>query len=141
MNFKIQHEMKGRIRVHLMQNIMTFQQADLLQYYLRSFHNIKETKIYVRTCGIVISYNGNRKSVLDALKQFQYSKFQSPSTAIEDSGRKLTVKYQERLVQKTIIHFGAKIFLPYQLRALWISLRAARFIYKGLCSIAKTIRR
>ncbi|WMI79798.1 heavy metal translocating P-type ATPase [Anaerotignum sp. MB30-C6] len=137
MNFKIQHEMKGRIRVHLMQNIMTFQQADLLQYYLRSFHNIKETKIYVRTCGIVISYNGNRKSVLDALKQFQYSKFQSPSTAIEDSGRKLTVKYQERLVQKTIIHFGAKIFLPYQLRALWISLRAARFIYKGLCSIAK----
>ena len=36
MKFIIKHEIKGRMRVHLLQNRMTFGQADTLLYYLSS---------------------------------------------------------------------------------------------------------
>ena len=32
MRFKIKHEIKGRIRVHIIRSRMTFEQADTLQY-------------------------------------------------------------------------------------------------------------
>lgn len=34
MRFQIKHEIEGRLRVHMMQNRMTFVEADTLQYYL-----------------------------------------------------------------------------------------------------------
>ena len=36
MRFVIKHEIKGRIRIHLVQKRMTLQQADILQYYLET---------------------------------------------------------------------------------------------------------
>ena len=36
MKFIIKHEIRGRMRVHLLQNRMTFEQADTLLYYLSS---------------------------------------------------------------------------------------------------------
>lgn len=36
MKFIIKHEIRGRMRVHLLQNHMTFEQADTLLYYLSS---------------------------------------------------------------------------------------------------------
>ncbi len=34
MRFVIKHEIKGRLRVHILQSRMSFAQADTLQYYL-----------------------------------------------------------------------------------------------------------
>ena len=33
MRFIIKHEMKGRMRIHLLQNRMTYEQADILLYF------------------------------------------------------------------------------------------------------------
>ena len=35
MKFVIKHEIKGRLRVHMAQQRMTYEQADVLQYYLQ----------------------------------------------------------------------------------------------------------
>ena len=35
MKFAIKHEIKGRLRVHMAQQRMTYEQADVLQYYLQ----------------------------------------------------------------------------------------------------------
>ena len=38
MKFKIKHEIQGRIRIHVRQKHMTYEEADILLYYL---HNLK----------------------------------------------------------------------------------------------------
>ena len=38
MKFTIKHELKNRMRVHLAAKKMTFEQADLFQYYLQLLH-------------------------------------------------------------------------------------------------------
>ena len=54
MKFIIKHEMKGRMRVRLFQKRMTYEQADILQYYLLCNESVKLAKVYDRTCDAVI---------------------------------------------------------------------------------------
>ena len=46
MKFVIKHEIKGRIRIHILQSHMTFEQADTLEYYLSN--NKLVTSVMVR---------------------------------------------------------------------------------------------
>ena len=41
MRFTVKHEIKGRIRVQLIQREMTFEEADTLQYYLSTRENVE----------------------------------------------------------------------------------------------------
>ena len=45
MKFVIKHEIPGRIRVCMAQPNMTFQQADLLQYYLQGLAFVTAAKV------------------------------------------------------------------------------------------------
>ena len=49
MKFIIKHEIKGRMRVHLLQNRMTFEQADTLLYYLSSQKLVTGVKVRENT--------------------------------------------------------------------------------------------
>ena len=40
MRFIIKHEMKGRMRIHLLQNRMTYEQADILLYFLTNMKTV-----------------------------------------------------------------------------------------------------
>ena len=63
MRFVIKHEIKGRIRIHLVQKRMTLQQADILQYYLEIQENIETARIQERTCDATICYHGSRNAI------------------------------------------------------------------------------
>ena len=56
MRFVIKHEIKGRLRVHVLQSRMSFAQADTLQYYLDGQKNIVSAKIQERT--LDVTYRG-----------------------------------------------------------------------------------
>ena len=58
MKFVIKHQIKGRIRVHLVQNKMSLKQADIVQYYLESLDFVTKAKVYEQTSDIAIEYNG-----------------------------------------------------------------------------------
>ena len=47
----IKHEIKGRMRVHLLQNRMTFGQADTLLYYLSSQKLVTGVKVREKNTG------------------------------------------------------------------------------------------
>ena len=49
MRFIIKHEMKGRMRIHLLQNRMTYEQADILLYFLTNMKTVSSAKVYERT--------------------------------------------------------------------------------------------
>lgn len=58
MDFKIKHEIKGRLRVHLMQDRMTCGEADALLYYLHNLPGVTLAKVYEKTGDAVISAAG-----------------------------------------------------------------------------------
>ena len=49
MKFAIKHEIKGRLRVHMAQQRMTYEQADVLQYYLQQSDLVVDAKVYEQT--------------------------------------------------------------------------------------------
>ena len=72
MKFVIKHEIKGRLRIHILQSRMSFAQADTLQYYLDGQDNIVSAKIQERTQDVTVVYTGSREDILKTLERFTY---------------------------------------------------------------------
>ena len=132
MKFQIKHEMKGRIRVHFMQKRMTYTQADLLQYYLESLDGVAAVKVYDRTADAAIQYRGARTDLLKALQRFHYEAVQAPSAVLTNSGRELNSRYQEKLVNKVLFHYGRGLILPAPVNACYTALMSVKYIWKGI---------
>ena len=136
MKFKIEHEIKGRIRIHVIQNRMSFEQADMLQYYLDEQEMVLSAKIKERTQDITVCYQGEREELLDILKKFSYEKVELPQDYCKNSGREMSREYWDRLVNQTVLHFGNKIFLPYEIRAGITLVKSAKYIWQGVKTLA-----
>ena len=131
MDFKIKHEIRGRLRVHMLQNRMTCAEADALLYYLHNLEGVTEAKVYEKTGDAVILYKGERETVIRGLKAFCYDKVEVPEGLIEYSSRELNTKYQGKLIQQTAIHFGKKLFIPYSVRSMITMVKSVKYIYGG----------
>ena len=140
MKFTIKHEMKGRMRVRLSQKRMTYEQADILQYYLLCNESVKLAKVYDRTCDAVINYTGDKKEVIRLLQEFHYQTVEVPADVLATSGREVNAQYQEKLFNKVVFHYARKWFLPYPLNACYTSVMSLKYIWKGIkCLWARKI--
>ena len=74
MKFIIKHEIRGRLRIHVVQPRMTYAEADTLSWYLERQENITGVKVYERTADAVICYKGGRSALIRLLKGFTYEK-------------------------------------------------------------------
>lgn len=137
MKFRIKHDIPGRIRVHMAQNKMTYEEADTLLYYLHSQKNITNAKVYERTADAVISYAGEREEIIRALRDFRYEQTAVPEGVPENSGRELNAAYQEKLIYKVCLRMGSKLLVPYPIRAILIGLKSLKYLYRGLQSLSK----
>ncbi|MCD8022184.1 MAG: heavy metal translocating P-type ATPase [Lachnospiraceae bacterium] len=138
MKFQIRHELRGRLRIHLMQKRMSFHQADVLQYYLDSQENVQSVKIYERTADVTIGYKGSREEMLRCVRRFQYKKAEPdvPETYLQNTGRELSSEYFDRLVMQAVVHFGKRLFIPAPVRACIACVKAVPYIWKGLKTLA-----
>lgn len=132
MKFQIRHEIRGRMRIHVIQSRMSFAQADTLQYYLEQCESVISAKIQNRTEDVTICYEGNRDAILEVLKAFSYEKTDVPDTYIKNSGREMNQRYWDQLVEQTFWHFGNKLFLPFSVRAVITTVKSVKYIWKGL---------
>lgn len=132
MKFVIKHEIKGRMRIHVSQYRMSCGQADTLLYFLHSNKYVTFAKVYERTGDAVISYIGDRAEMIRTLQQFSYEKVDVPAGVIENSGRELNAKYQEKLIEKVVCRYASKMFLPYPVRACVTTFKSVKYIWKGL---------
>lgn len=135
-DFKIKHDIKGRLRVHILQKRMTCSQADKLMFYLQGFSFVSCAKVYESTSDAAIFYSGNKESVIKALKDFSYN-IDIDESLISSSGRELNLKYKEKLITKTALYLGGKMFVPYPVRSVYTALRALRYIAKGISCLIK----
>lgn len=134
MKFQILHEIKGRMRIHIVQKSMTDREADILQYYLNNCEMVREVNVYERTQDAVICFSGNREQMINILRSFAYEKAAVPDSALELSGRKTNREYADKLVMKTVMRFGSKWLLPYPIRCAVTVLKSAKYIWNGICS-------
>ena len=125
------------MRIHILQSRMSFEQADILQYYLDAKEQVINAKIQERTADVTVSYQGSREEILSVLEAFTYEKAQVPEVYLKNSGRQMNREYWDRLVNRTVIYFGNKIFLPYPIRAGITVITSVKYIWKGLTTLAK----
>lgn len=137
MKFVIKHEIRGRIRVHLIGKAMSFAQADTLQYQFEQMKDVTAVKVQERTMDVTICYRGSRKHIITALGQFSYDKVEVPEVYLKNSGREMNRFYWDKLVDQTVVHFVNKIFLPAPLRAGIATVRSVKYIVQGVKTLAK----
>lgn len=136
MKFTIKHEIRGRLRIHVVQSRMDFEQADRLQYYLDNLPCVQKAKIQERTADVTVSYEGDREEMIALLTQFSYEKAEVPDVYLKNSGRKMNRSYWDQLVNRTVLHFGKKLLLPYPIRACLTSVQSLKYLWKGLTTLA-----
>lgn len=137
MKFLIKHEVQGRLRIHVIRNRMTCAEADVLCWVLEKQKNVVKVKVYERTADAVIYYTGDREELIHGLKQFHFEKADVPDNVISSSGRDLNSAYREKLITKTLLHYGGKLLLPNLVRKTWLTLKALQYIGKGIRCLAR----
>ena len=136
MKFVIKHEIRGRMRIHLVQYRMSYAQADTLLYFLQNDAQVTKAKVYERTQDAVIFYTGSRRELIGKLQHFRYEYVEVPDGVIENSNRQMNAEYQEKMVEKVILRYASKALLPYPVRACWTTLKSLRYISKGVKTLA-----
>lgn len=140
MKFTIKHESRGRMRVHMEQYRMTYEQADTLLYVIHNHRNVTFVKVYDRTADAVIEYVGDREQIIELLRHFHYESANVPQTAIKTSGRELNNSYQEKLIGSVVWHYSKKLLLPWPIRTALTVGRSIKYIGIGLkCLLQRKI--
>ena len=137
MRFKIEHEIRDRVRLHICQKRMTCRQADQLEYFLTKLNGVISVKVVERNQDVVICYSDNREEMLRAIQRFSYEKAEAPESYLQNSGREMNGEYWEKMVNHVVLHYGKKIFLPLPVRTFLTTLKSVKYIWKGVRTLAK----
>ena len=143
LKFQIKHEIKGRIRFHVVQKKqMTCEQADILLYYLENMEGVESVKVYDRTADAVVCYKADadglvRKNIIKGIQKFVYEKVEVPDGIIENSGRNLNREFQEKMIGQIMAHYARKILLPAPFRAVYTGVKSIGYIWKGIRTLAQ----
>ncbi len=136
MKFVIKHEIKGRIRIHILQSRMTFEQADTLEYYLSNNKLVISVKVRERLQDATISYIGSREDIIKLLTSFKYNNVEVPDVYLQNSGRELNREYWDKLVNKVFLYGANKIFLPNPIRECITLTKSVKYLWNGVRTLA-----
>ena len=136
MKFVIKHEIKGRIRIHILQSHMTFEQADTLEYYLSNNKLVTSVKVRERLQDATISYIGSREDIIKLLTSFKYNNVEVPEVYLQNSGRELNREYWDKLVNKVFLYGANKIFLPNPIRECITLTKSVKYLWNGVRTLA-----
>lgn len=121
----------------MVQPKMTFEEADILLYYLVNLENVTKAKVYERTQDAVIYYEKDQREIIKALQKFGYDQVTVPEGLTEHSGRQMNAEYQEKLLMKVVMRFGGKFLIPAPVRAVWTGVRSLKYLQQGIVSLKK----
>ena len=141
MNATILHESRGRIRLQLRQKQMTLAQADLLEAWLQGKSWTRQVTVHERTCAVILYYDGDRQTVLEAIRQFSWQEAERTTSLPAHSTRALNREFEEKLVTKVVCKAACTLFLPSPLRIARILWHMIPFVRRGLhCLLRRRIK-
>ena len=136
MKWKILHECKGRMRLHLNKPRMSLAEADQLQDYLVALPGVRTAAVYERTCDVVVVYTQDRAELVKGLAVFRFD-VEALAEVPANSPRAVNREYQEKLVNMTIFHFARKLFFPMPLRIAYTAVRSLPYLWRGLTCLLR----
>lgn len=136
MRFRIEHELKGRMRLHVCTKKMSYEEADTLQYYLGSFPFVTKVKVHENIGNVTVNYVGSRKQLCEVLAAYQPETVDVPDEFLHNSGRKLNEEYKEKLINKVLFMAGTKLFLPAPVRTVITVIKAGKYWKEGIKTLA-----
>lgn len=137
MKFKVLHNMRGRMRIHVMTNEMMDLQADKLEYDLAAQDMILTAKVYERTSDVVITYAGERQLLLSYLQTYYYRRKVEEDETLARSGRAMNRKYWDKLVNRVVLRMGSKLFVPAPIRTGLVLAKSLSYIKKALSCVGR----
>lgn len=132
MRATIEHESRGRMRLRLRQKNMTLRQADLLEAWLKGQPWAKDAVVHERTRCVILTYAGDRATVLSAIGNFTWAEAEETVTLPGHSTRALNREFQEKLVGKVLMKGASALFFPAPLRVARVIWHMIPFLHKGL---------
>ena len=132
MRATIEHESRGRMRLRLRQKNMTLRQADLLETWLKGQPWAEDAVVHERTCCAILTYAGDRATVLSAIGSFTWAEAEETVTLPGHSTRALNREFQEKLVGKVLMKGASALFFPTPLRVARVIWHMIPFLHKGL---------
>ena len=138
MKYKILHEIRGRLRIHILSK---YSQEDFDRLYcaLNANRQIKRCKVYPATNDLMIEYACGRKEAFKLLCETAPDSAVVPEHALTSvtKARELKRQYTGRLVGKVAARYFRRWFIPKYIRIAILAVKAARYIWKALKCLSK----
>ena len=138
MKFKILHEIRGRLRIHIL-NRYSQQDFDKLFCVLNADRQIKRCKVYPATNDLMIEYSSCKEDAIRLLCQMNPDTAIVPEHALTSvtAARELRQKYTGKLARKVAGRYIRRFFIPRYIRIAILAVKAARYIWKALKCLSK----
>ncbi len=138
MKLNILHQIKGRLRVHILNK---YSQTDLdrILCVLNNKPQIKRCKIYYATNDMTVEYTCDKSEVLNLLCSLSPESGDVPEHALNavTSARELKQQYTAKLIKKVAGHYVRSFLIPRYIRIAILSVKAARYAWKALKCLSK----
>lgn len=138
------HESAGRLRIHIIQNYMTADEADLWESYLCAFPFVREAKVSERTANVVVRYDKNddtaREKIISAISRFDYETANSLTAApvpTSQNARQTRREYENKMAGQIVWFAAKRLFLPVSVREVFTVIRAVPYLCKGVKSLLR----
>ena len=139
MKFTIKHESRGRMRVHMEQYRMTYEQADTLLYVIHNHRNVTFVKVYDRTADAVIEYVGDREQIIELLRHFIMRAPMCHRLLSRHQEESLIIHIRKNL-SEVLSGITVKLLLPLPIRIALTIGRSVKYIGIGLkCLLQRKI--
>ena len=114
---------------------MSYRDADLLQYYIASLPEVKDTSVDERTGNAVVNFrkasSDNKERLMKALLAYDPEDEAVASLVPEETGRKLNREYQEKFIMQVLKHNLYKLFLPTPISIARTVVKSVPFLIKA----------
>lgn len=137
MKFTILHDSNDRMRIHAAKRHMTLEEADILEYYLRSIPGVGKVSVYDRTCDAVIYYTCNRANLIDRIAKFRFDLDSAKALVPAKTGRALNREFENKLLAALAGRMVRLFLLPLNIRKYITIVRSFKYILKGLKCLMK----
>lgn len=142
MKYVVLHKSDKRIRIKTPMINMSYRQADLLEYYLKSIPCIKDAVVDERTCNATIIFNNvsdnNEVALRNALALYDENSEEVKALLPEETGRALSREYEEKLIIKIVSHYVSKMLLPAPLRMVKAVIKSVPYALNAVKFLSKS---
>lgn len=135
------HKSDRRIRIKIPIINMSYRQADLLEYYIRSIPEVKDVSVDERTGNATIFFHtgdaGHLAVLRDALADYDENSDAVAALVPEETGRCLNREFQEKLIFQVLSHNLIKLAVPAPIRILRTMIKSVAFIKRAVHSLTE----